>query len=97
MKRNPSSVVFISVEFLCVSSIVLQFSFRMRYPIVGGDRRCSSAVELETGLEAEEEGGETAASDGRDGGVDVVLCCCSARISGVENEEGKGQEPRAFA
>lgn len=56
-------------------------SFRMRYPIVGGDRRCSSAVVLETDLLAEEIGGET---DGSDGDLDgcssesveekIVLC-----------------------
>lgn len=53
----------------------------MRYPIVGGDRRCFSAVVLETDLLAEEIDGETGDSDGDLAGgwpsesVEIVLCC----------------------
>lgn len=82
-------------------------SFRMRYPIVGGDRRCSSAVVLETDLLAEEIGGETDDSDGDlDGWLsesveEIVLCWLLQWYLwiklGSRNEEGEGQESRAFA
>lgn len=57
----------------------------MRYPIVGGDRRCSSAVVLETDLVAEEIGGETDGSDGDLDGwpsdsVETVLSCCRLQL-----------------
>lgn len=52
----------------------------MRYPIVGGDRRCSSAVVQETDLVTEVIDGEADDSDGDLDGwlsefVEIVLCC----------------------
>lgn len=54
----------------------------MRYPIVGGDRRCSSAVVQETDLVTEVIDGEADDSDGDLDGwlsefVEIVLCCYS--------------------
>lgn len=69
----------------------------MRYPIVGGDRRCSSPVVLDTDFLAEEIDGETDDSDAdldhwSTESVEEIVFRWWRR-----NEEREGQESRAFA